>query len=73
MADVSCRAMALSLRAPAQTTAAEEWGELQEAWAACKRQHEAIWLRRNRPGGLVDSLKRFTPLARFLAAHSAQS
>lgn len=69
MADVSCRAMALSLREQAPG-ASEEWRELQEAWAACKHQHEAIWLRRNRPGGLVDSLKRFTPLARFLATNT---
>jgi hypothetical protein len=68
MADVSCRAMALSLRESPTETSRDEWRELHDAWSRLAQQHEAIWLRRNRPGGLQDSTKRFVPFARFLAA-----
>jgi hypothetical protein len=67
MADVSCRAMMLSLKEGTSSPEAE-WQELQEMWEALRRQHEALWLRRNRPGGLQESLKRFVPFARFLTA-----
>jgi hypothetical protein len=67
MADVSCRVMMLSLK-EGSPPAPAAWQELQEMWDALRQQHEAIWLRRNRPGGLQESLKRFVPFARFLAA-----
>jgi hypothetical protein len=67
MADASCRAMMLSLKEGSSSPEAE-WQELHEMWEALRRQHEALWLRRNRPGGLQESLKRFVPFGRFLAA-----
>lgn len=68
MAEVSCRAMALSQAHEGGVQ--EKWSELQKQWDALRLRHEAVWLRRNRAGGLQDSTKRFVPFARFLANKS---
>jgi len=64
MADVSCRAMALSLK---QAQDGDEWLALQRVWQDLYHQHAVLWLRRNRQGGLQDSLSRFIPFSRFLS------
>jgi len=42
------------------------WQQLASAWGELKKDYQAIWLQRNRRGGLTDSIARFSSMSGFL-------